>query len=308
LEQGLVIKSTGSWFVVKSDNGDIVNCKIKGKFRTKGIRATNPLAVGDRVEFDITDDKNTGLIKKLFPRKNYLIRRSSNLSREYQLIASNIDNAWLIASLVSPATFPEFIDRFLITTEAYRIPASIIFNKIDLHNDDLNNYMNELSDVYESIGYRCFAVSALQETNIETLRQEFAGKINVIAGNSGVGKSSLINSMDASLNLKTAFISEYHQQGKHTTTFPEMHELSNGAYVIDTPGIRGFGVVDMDRSELYHFFPEIFQAARSCRFKNCLHTHEPGCAVKEAVEKGQIYYSRYASYISLMQDDNEKYR
>ena len=308
MESGLVIKSTGSWYTVKYGENRLISCKIKGNFRTKGIRATNPLAVGDNVEFEFMGNNNTGIINKLLPRKNYLVRRSSNLSKEYQIIAANIDTAWLVASLIAPATFPEFIDRFLITAEAYRIPAKIIFNKTDLHSADLNSYMNELKSVYEDNNYQCFSVSALNGENMTLLENEFAGKVNVITGNSGVGKSTILNAIDPDLNLKTISVSDYHQQGKHTTTFPEMHSLKTGGYVIDTPGIRGFGVIDMNRNEIYHFFPEIFRFSEGCRFANCLHTHEPDCAVKKAVEEGKIYYSRYNSYLSLISDDNEKYR
>ena len=308
METGIVIKSTGSWYTVKSRDNLVVKCRIKGNFRTKGIRATNPVAVGDIIEFEFVGNNNTGTITKLLPRKNYLVRRSSNLSKEYQIIAANIDIAWLVVSLIAPSTFPEFIDRFLVTAEAYRLPAKIIFNKTDLYNDELNTYMNQLISVYEDIGYACFPVSALKGLNLLSIQKEFSGKINVITGNSGVGKSTILNAISPELKLKTISISDYHRQGKHTTTFPEMHQLKTGGYVIDTPGIRGFGVIDMDRSEIYHFFPEIFKFSAGCHFTNCLHTHEPGCAVKAAVEKGNIFSSRYSSYLSLINDENEKYR
>ncbi len=272
------------------------------------IRATNPVTVGDKVEYTYEEKDRSGIITKLKPRKNYLIRRSSNLSREYQLIAANVDAAWLVACLIAPRTFLEFIDRFLITAEAYQLNAKIIFNKIDLHDHRLNSYMNELMDVYGKIGYECFAVSAEKRINLDILQKEFDGKINVISGNSGVGKSSILNAIDPELKLKTLPISDYHLQGKHSTTFPEMHKLKTGGFVIDTPGIRGFGVIDMDRNEIYHFFPEIFKLSSECRFSNCLHINEPGCAVKSAVEQEKIYYSRYSSYISLMNEENEKYR
>ena len=308
METGIVIKTTGSWVTIKTENNRRLQCKIRGNFRTKDIRATNPVAVGDKVEYKYDNNGESGIIIKLFPRTNYLIRRSSNLSKEYQLIAANIDTAWLVACLIAPRTFPEFIDRFLITAEAYHIPAKIIFNKIDLHDDKLNSYLSEIIQVYENIGYKCFAVSAEKKINLEILHKEFYGKINVITGNSGVGKSSILNSIDPGLDLRALPISEYHLQGKHTTTFPEMHELKSGGFVIDTPGIRGFGVIDMDRNEIYHFFPEIFRIPSGCRFSNCLHINEPGCAVKTAVDEGRIYYSRYSSYLSLMNEGNEKYR
>jgi ribosome biogenesis GTPase / thiamine phosphate phosphatase len=308
LKTGLIIKSTGSWYTVKSDDNRLINCRIKGNFRTKGIRATNPVAVGDVVDYLISKEDGTGTITRLHARKNYLIRRSSNLAREYQIIAANIDVAWLVVSLVAPATFPEFIDRFLVTAEAYRIPAKIIFNKTDLYDDELIVYLKELTSVYEKIGYKCYAVSAVEGTNISDVQKEFFGKVNVVTGNSGVGKSTILNSIDPGLALKTMPVSDYHMQGKHSTTFPEMHSLKTGGYVIDTPGIRGFGVIDMHKEEIYHFFPEIFRIAEKCRFSNCMHIQEPGCAVKSAVDEGIIYFSRYSSYLSLISDENEKYR
>ena len=308
MKTGIVIKSTGSWYTVKKDDNGFIKCNIKGTFRTHGLRATNPVAVGDRVEFEQIKNSDTALITRLHKRKNYLIRRSSNLSKEYQIIAANIDAAWIVVSLIFPKTFPEFIDRFLVTAEAYRIPAGIIFNKTDLYDKELTLYMNELIKIYDQAGYPCFAVSALKGTNLSCLKDQFKGKINVIAGNSGVGKSTILNAIDPDLNLKTIKVSDHHLQGKHTTTFPEMHPLVSGGYVIDTPGIKGFGVIDMDRNEIYHFFPEIFKASADCRFANCLHDNEPGCAVKKAVEENRIYHSRYLSYLSLINDQNEKYR
>ncbi len=309
MNKGIVIKTTGSWYTVKADGeeGLPVDCKIKGKFRIKGIRATNPVAVGDRVSF-IKNEDNTGLITNIEKRKNYIIRRASNLSKEYQLIATNVDEAWLIVTLIEPKTFPEFIDRFLITAEAYSIPVNIIFNKTDLYKDELKEDLDILMYMYRSIGYSCFAVSALNEEGLGEVQSKMENKINVFAGNSGVGKSTLINKLDPLLNLKTANISQSHKTGKHTTTFSEMHPLSVGGYVIDTPGIRGFGLIDFDKEELSHYFPEIFKISHACKFNNCLHLNEPDCAVREAVEKGEIFDSRYYSYLNLMEDDGKRYR
>lgn len=286
---------------------DTVPCKIKGKFRIKGLRATNPVAVGDQVYFTMNDDK-TGIINRIEERKNYIIRRSPNLSKEYQLIAANVDQAWLIASLNSPKTYLEFIDRFLVTTEAYNIPANIVFNKIDLYSEEEMEELELYMHVYRDIGYSVFKTTALQVESIDILKEKMKNKINVVSGNSGVGKSTILNIADPELNIKTAEISGAHLLGKHTTTFAEMHTFSFGGYVIDTPGIRGFGLIDFDKDELFHYFPEIFEKSHECRFYNCSHVHEPGCAVIEAVENGEIFESRYTSYLSLMEDNQEKYR
>lgn len=308
METGVVIKTTGSWFKVKISANDIIDCNIRGFFRIKGIRATNPVTVGDIVDCIRNSDNKTGLIVNLHPRKNYLIRRSSNLSKEYQLLAANIDTVWIVVSLIFPKTLSEFIDRLLATAEAYNIPAKIIFNKVDLYDHDLNMLLNEQINLYTEIGYECFAVSAKNFVNIDVLKNEFKDNINVLVGNSGVGKSTILNAIDPGLNIKTNKISDYHRQGKHTTTFPEMHELNSGGYVIDTPGIRGFGITDMQKNEIYHFFPEIFKISSDCQFSNCMHNNEPGCAVKKAVSEGKIYKSRYSSYLSILEDDHEKYR
>ena len=307
MERGFVIKSTGSWFTVKSENGLLVNCKIKGTYRIKDIKSTNPVTVGDHVTFIVNDD-NTGIIVSIDERKNYIIRRASNLSKQYQLLAANIDRAWIIASLKNPQTFLEFIDRFLVSAEAYRIPVSIIFNKIDLLDEFSLNELENLINQYEKIGYQCFKISATEKTNIIEIENLIYGKINLFAGNSGVGKSTLINTLDPSIDLRIGAISDYHKKGKHTTTFAQMFELSKGGYIIDTPGIKGFGIVDIDKVELFHFFPEIFQKSSECQFYNCKHTHEPGCAVKKAVETNHIMQSRYDSYMSLLMDDEERYR
>jgi ribosome biogenesis GTPase len=308
LETGIVIKSTGSWYTVKTESGEIYSCKIRGSYRIKGIRATSPVAVGDRVEISGIEKDNVAVIEKILERKNYMIRRASNLSKEYQLIASNIDQAWIIVSLVSPKTFLEFIDRFLVTAQAYRIPAAIVFNKTDLYSGDLMKELALLVNLYESIGYKCFSVSAKMEINMGQLIFDLKAKTTLISGNSGVGKSTLINKLHPDLRLKTGEISEYHKTGKHTTTFAEMVEIGANTFIVDTPGIKGFGVVDFDKAEIFHFFPEIFKISDKCQFSNCLHTHEPGCAVKSAVENMEIATSRYESYLSLMDLDEGRYR
>ncbi len=308
MEKGIVIKSTGSWYTVKTKAGNIYNCKIRGTYRIKGIRATSPVAVGDHVQISGIEKDNIAVIEKIEARKNYMIRRASNLSKEYQLIAANIDQAWLIVSLISPKTFLQFIDRFLVTAQAYSIPASIIFNKKDLYDSAILKELDSLVELYEGIGYKCYCVSAKEQINLEVLSENLKGKTTLISGNSGVGKSTLINSLGSDLQLRTGRISDFHKTGKHTTTFAEMVELADGTYLVDTPGIKGFGVVDFAREEIFHFFPEIFRASEKCQFNNCLHTHEPGCEVKKAVEKNEIALSRYESYLSLLETDTGKYR
>lgn len=308
MTKGIVIKSTGSWYLVRTENDSFINCKIRGSYRIKGIRATNPVAVGDRVEISDIGAENVAVIEKIEERSNYMIRRASNLSKEYQLIASNIDQAWLIVSLVSPKTFLEFIDRFLVTAQAYRIPASIVFNKTDLYSPLLMGEMESLIDLYQGIGYRCFSVSAKMDVNTELLAAALKGKTTLLSGNSGVGKSTLINKFQPDLKLRTGEISDFHKTGKHTTTFAEMLQINNDTNIIDTPGIKGFGVVDFDKDEIFHFFPEIFEISRDCQFNNCIHIHEPGCAVKKAVENQGIASSRYTSYLSLMDIDDSRYR
>ena len=308
MRTGIIIKSTGSWYTVKSEDGLKVDCKIKGKFRIKGIRATNPVTVGDKVEFIINENEKTGLITKIKKRKNYIIRRSSNLSFEYQLIAANVDLAWLMISLISPRTLTEFIDRFLITAEAYSIPSILLFNKIDIYRPKEMEELEELKRIYSEIGYECMEISVMKKLNIEKLIEKFKNKVNVVSGNSGVGKSSLINLIQPQLNIKTGLISDAHQSGRHTTAFAEMHELDFGGYIIDTPGIKGFGLIDFDKEELFHFFPEIFKYSHDCRFHNCSHYHEPGCAVREAVDENKISESRYLSYLSILLEEDNKYR
>lgn len=308
MEQGIVIKSTGSRYRILYGDGNVVDCIIKGKFRVRELRNTNPLAVGDRVLFEFEPGNSSGVITELLDRKNYILRKASNLSKQSQIIAANIDHVFLMFTLSYPETPVEFIDRFLITAEAYRIPASLIINKTDLYNEEEEARMEYLVSVYEKIGYKCFRISVKNRTGLDSLAALMKDKISLIAGNSGVGKTTLLNAFNPALKLKTEEISDYHRQGKHVTTFPEMHLMPFGGYLIDSPGIRGFGVVDMDRNEIYHFFPEIFRTAKGCRFYNCLHLDEPGCAVRNAVETGEIDPLRYRSYLNILEDDNRKYR
>lgn len=313
MAKGLVIRSTGSWYSVKSDNGETIDCRIKGKLRLKGVRTTNPVAVGDRVEYDIQRDDLSkegiaGVITSIEPRTNYIIRKASNLSKESQIIAANVDQAFLVVTVNYPVTLTGFIDRYLVSAQAYRIPACLIFNKLDLYNTSDYEKLEEYLQTYESIGYKCYQISALKNFNMESLAEDIKGKINLFSGLSGVGKSSILNRLDPSLSLRTEEISDYHLQGKHTTTFAEMFELENGGYLIDTPGIRGFGVIDMAKEEISHYFPEMFDLLKDCRYFNCGHTHEPGCAVKQALEEGRIPVSRYESYLSLIGEDDSKYR
>lgn len=308
LEKGTVIKSTGSWFTVKLPDNQIVRCGIKGKFRIKGIRATNPVAVGDHVYFERSEDRETGIITSIEERSNYIIRKSSKLSKEYQLLATNVDTAWLMISMILPRTQTPFIDRFLVSAEAYRIPVVILFNKTDLYGELEHAEMHELWSTYTKIGYKCMKLSLQTKEGVDAVRDEMKNKVNVIAGNSGVGKSTLINVLDPTLRLKIGRISDFHQTGKHTTTFSEMFELVSGIKIIDTPGIRGYGTIDIERSELFHFFPEIFRASKHCRYHNCMHINEPDCAVKSGVERFEISESRYINYLMMMEVEPGKYR
>lgn len=307
---GTVIRNTGSHYVVETAAGEEINCKIKGNFRIKGIRTTNPVAVGDRVTVGEPGPDGVAFITAIAPRKNYIIRRASNLSKESHIIAANIDQALLVVTLLDPPTSTTFIDRFLATAEAYSVPAVIAINKIDLLvNEDDRQLLDAVSYLYRSIGYKVFALSAKTGEGLDALRSELAGKVTLFSGNSGVGKSSLINEIIPGLDLKTAAISAAHGTGMHTTTFSEMFRLSDGGCIIDTPGVRGFGTVDFDRYEVAHYFPEIFERSRECRFNNCTHTCEPGCAVIQAVDDSEIAASRYASYLSILEDAGEgKYR
>jgi ribosome biogenesis GTPase / thiamine phosphate phosphatase len=308
LEKGVVIKSTGSRYRVLCIGSGTIECTIKGKFRVKGMRTTNPVAVGDKVIVDISTRDRTGIIVELLDRTNYIIRKASNLSKESQIIAANVDQVFLMVTIKLPETPVEFIDRFLVTTEAYRIKTSILFNKTDLYNGEDMERMEYLISLYTSIGYDCYRLSLEKNTDTSSLVAVMKDKISLISGNSGVGKTTLLNLLNPSLDLKTGEISDYHRQGKHITTFPEMHPMPFGGYLIDSPGIRGFGMIDMEREEIYHFFPEIFRKSEYCRFYNCLHLEEPGCAVREAVENGEINQLRYRSYLNILGDENRKYR
>ena len=307
--EGIVTKSTGSWYYVRARDHSTWACKIKGSFRIKGIRTTNPVAVGDHVDFkEIAGGEREGLITRLHPRKNYIIRRATNLSKESHIIAANIDQAIIMATLAYPQTYSLFIDRFLVTAEAYRIPAKIIFNKVDLYGKELTRELDEWTRIYEDIGYECLKISVTGNKNLDQVRELLKDQTSVISGNSGVGKSTLINTLQPEVNLKTSQISDYHKTGKHCTTFAEMIDLPFGGKIIDTPGIRGFGLIDMYREEIYHFFPEIFEAASQCKFHNCIHTHEPGCHVKELVEQGDISEIRYTNYLKILEDNQGKFR
>lgn len=308
LEKGTVIKSTGSRYTVKLADQRIIPCGIRGRFRIKGIRATNPVAVGDQVGFEWSEDKRSGIIISIEERSNYIIRKSSKLSKEYQLLACNVDMAWLMVSMALPRTLTPFIDRFLVSAEAYRIPVMILFNKIDLYDEAAMEEMAYLKSVYTDAGYRCMQLSLQTKEGLGEVRAEMKGRVNVIAGNSGVGKSTLIQVLDPTIRLKIGELSDFHQTGKHTTTFSEMFELSSGIKIIDTPGIRGFGTIDIDRKELFHFFPELFRASKNCKYHNCLHLNEPDCGVKAALEAGKISETRYVNYLLMLEEDQEKYR
>jgi len=314
--KGLVIRNTGYSYTVKADDtGEIFDCKVKGKFRIKGIRTTNPVAIGDRVEFTPQDTEDAdieqahqGLITQLEDRKNYIIRKSTNLSKQSHIIAANVDMCFLIVTIVQPETSLTFIDRFLASAEAYSVPVTIVFNKVDLLEGELKDYLDAVINLYETVGYHCMCISAKHDIGFEELRNELEGRVVCLSGNSGVGKSTLINALYPSLDLKTSEISDAYSTGKHTTTFSEMYETESG-YIIDTPGIKGFGTFDMKKEEIGHYFKEIFHFSADCRFNNCTHTHEPHCAVLEAVERHDIAESRYNSYLSMLEDENEeKYR
>jgi ribosome biogenesis GTPase len=297
--QGLITKSTGSWYQVQTPDGQRVDCRIKGKFRIKGITTTNPVAVGDVVDIEMEPEQQTGVITTLHERRNYIIRKSINLSRQAQIIAANLDQAFLVVTLASPRTSLGFIDRFLVTAEAYHIPARLIFNKLDLFSDHGKEILAEYSSIYEKLGYPCYHVSAIKSINMDQVIEVLKDKTSLFSGHSGVGKSTLINNILPELGLRTGEVSEWHDKGMHTTTFAEMFRLPFGGFIIDTPGIREFGIVDIEPSELGRLFPEIRQHMESCRFKNCRHINEPGCAVIQAVEHGEIEPSRYDSYLSI---------
>ena len=306
--RGLVIKNTGSWYLVKTDEGNCVECKIKGNFRLKGIRSTNPVAVGDYVHI-ILNQEGTAFISEIEDRKNYIIRRASNLSKQSHIIAANLDQCMLIVTVNYPETSTTFIDRFLASAEAYRVPVKLIFNKIDTYNEEEKSYLEALIHLYTSIGYPCFKVSAKQQMGIEAINNELEGKITLLSGHSGVGKSTLINAILPDATAKTGEISSVHKKGMHTTTFSEMFELPQNGYLIDTPGIKGFGTFDMEEEEIGHYFPEIFRTSADCKYGNCTHRNEPGCAVRQAIENHYISESRYNSYLNMLEDKEEgKYR
>ena len=312
---GLVIRNTGYSYTVKSDAGEVFDCKVKGNFRIRGIRTTNPVAIGDKVTFtpqevdgDIEQAKQ-GLITELDDRKNYIIRKSTNLSKQSHIIAANVDMCFLIVTIQQPETPLQFIDRFLASAEAYSVPVTLVFNKIDLIGEEWKGYLDGVVNLYETVGYPCRCISAKTGEGVEELRSELQNKITLLSGNSGVGKSTLINTLFPHLNLRTCEISDAYETGKHTTTFSEMYEVGEDGYIIDTPGIKGFGTFNMKKEEVSHYFKEIFRFSAACRFNNCTHTHEPHCAVREAVERHDIAESRYNSYLSMLEDEKEdKYR
>lgn len=308
MEKGIVIKSTGSWYTVRTGQGGRLECKLKGRLRTEGIKSTNPVAVGDCVLFERSGQTGSGVISDIEPRKNYIIRKSINLSKQSHIIAANIDCAFLVVTFRLPETPMEFIDRFLVAAGAYSIPVCLVFNKTDLYAPDELEQVKQIEDIYRTIGHRIIETSVKQNSGIAELQHMLQNTTSVMAGLSGTGKSSLINAVDPDLKLKVGDISRYHQSGKHTTTFAEMLELKSGGYIIDTPGIRGFGIIHIEREELYHYFPEIFEISSRCAFYNCLHVNEPGCAVVDAVKAGGVSAGRYRSYLSMMEDTNNKYR
>lgn len=307
---GLVYKSTGSWYTVKSEQGDFIECRIKGKFRMKGIKSTNPIAVGDIVDYELdeTSDAITGTIHNIHERKNYIVRKSVNLSHQMHIIASNVDQVFLLITINNPPTTTNFIDRFLVTAEAYGIEAILLFNKIDTFDEEMLNEQLYMQHIYQEIGYKCLRVSSTVGTGVEKLKELMIDKVSMFSGHSGVGKSTLVNAMEPSLHLKTKNISEQSMQGQHTTTFAEMYDLSFKAKIIDTPGIKGFGIVDMEKEEISGYFPEFFKLKDQCKFNNCLHKEEPHCAIKEALGKDEIAWSRYNSYLKILEGDEENYR
>ncbi len=307
---GTVYKSTGSWYSVKTEEGVYYDCRIKGKFRIKGIKSTNPVAVGDRVDFDIDkkSDVETGVITAIHDRENYIIRKSVNLSKQTHIIASNIDQVFLLVTLNNPPTFTAFIDRFLVTAEAYGIKAILLFNKVDTYDEEELLEIKYLAALYRDIGYECVGISALKEKNLEAVKELMTGKVNMFTGHSGVGKSTLVNAIEPTLDIKTKEISEQHMQGQHTTTFAEMFDLQFDAKIIDTPGIKGFGIVDMEREEIGDYFPEFFALKNECKFNNCLHLQEPKCAVKDALDNDELHWSRYKSYQQMLEGEQEHYR
>ena len=307
---GTVYKSTGSWYTVKTEDNVFYECRIKGKFRIKGIKSTSPISVGDKVDFDLEtkNDEKTGVIHHIHDRVNYIVRKSVNLSKQTHIIAANIDQVFLLITIDNPPTFTIFIDRFLVTAEAYSIKTILLFNKIDSYDDETILEVKYLAHMYRSIGYECIGISAKTGKNVEQVKKLMENKVSMFAGHSGVGKSTLVNAIEPDLDLKTEEISEQHMQGQHTTTFAEMFDLSFNAKIIDTPGIKGFGVVDMEKDEIGDYFPEFFALKQDCKFNNCLHLKEPHCAVKQALEKDEVFASRYKSYVQILEGDDDVYR
>lgn len=306
MKNGVVYRSTGSWYTVKTDEGFIA-CRIKGKLRLKGIKSTNPVAVGDLVSLEVSEEEQAtvGTIVEIHPRQNYIIRKSVNLSKQTHIIAANIDQVFLLVTLNNPPTFPAFIDRFLVTAEAYHIPAVLLFNKMDSYDEQEKKELSELKEIYQNIGYPCYDIAALLGWDTLAVKALMKGKVSMFSGHSGVGKSTLVNALAPELELRTAQISEQHQQGQHTTTFAEMFDLEEGIKIIDTPGIKGFGIVDMEVEEIALYFREFLERKSACKFNNCSHTNEPKCAIIEAVENGEIAASRYKSYLQLMESDKQ---
>jgi ribosome biogenesis GTPase / thiamine phosphate phosphatase len=305
--KGKILKSTGKWYIVELENGEVVNARIRGRIRLEGLSTTNPVAVGDNVILnkDIDNEGNRTIVS-LEKRTNYIVRKSTNLSKQMQILAANVDRAYLIVTVNYPVTHLAFIDRFLVSTESFRIPTTILFNKIDLLNEDELEYAHALAYMYKEIGYDTHLINATDENSIAFLKDEIKGKQVMISGHSGVGKSSLINGLDNTLDLRTGDISDVHLQGKHTTTFAEMHQLKSGGYIIDTPGIRAFGITEIEKEHISHYFPEMRERLNQCKFHNCKHLNEPQCAIKEAVEKEEIFDSRYQTYYQLMTEDQQE--
>jgi ribosome biogenesis GTPase len=307
--KGLVYKSTGNWYDVHTDSHEVYKCSIKGKFRSLGIKSTNPVAVGDYVFFEINDEKEQrGVITEIEPRKNYIVRKSVNLSKQSHILASNIDYCFLFVTPSNPSTSSLFIDRVLLSTESFGIDTIILFNKIDSYDKDDTDYIEKLYETYTSIGYQCLKISVKQKTNIEKVKKYMENNVSVFTGHSGVGKSSMMNALDSNLNLKTSEISKQNEQGQHTTTFAEMFDFNNGAKVIDSPGIKGFGLIDIEKNEIGGYFVEIAKLSTHCKFNNCLHLNEPNCAVKSALEANEISESRYVNYLSILNDDENNFR